>query len=55
MIIGLLTGVVSASNHTKRLSLNIQKCMTKPNLINLYPNESSHELHNYTIIYLHLN
>ena len=55
MIIGLLTGVVSASNHTKRLSLNIQKCMTKPNLINLYPNESSHELHNYIIIYLHLN
>ena len=52
MFIGLLTGVVSASHHAKCILLNIQKCMTKPNLINLHPNEFSQ---NYTIIHLRLN
>ena len=36
--IGLLTGIVSASNHAKCVSLNNRKCMIKPTLINLQPN-----------------
>ena len=38
MFIGLLTGIVSASNHTKCLLLSNQKCMIQPTLINLHPN-----------------
>ena len=37
--IGLLTGLVNRSNHTKCFSLSNQKCMTHPTLINLHPNE----------------
>ena len=47
MFIKLLTSLVSASNHTKCVSINNQKCMTRPTLINLYPNEHSQELHYY--------
>ena len=47
MFIGLLTGIVNASNNTKCVSLNNQKCMTQPTLINLHPNEYSQELHYY--------
>ena len=47
MFIGLLTGIVSASNHTKCISLGNQKCMTQPTLINLHPNEYSQEFHYY--------
>ena len=47
MFIGLLTGMVSASNHTNCMPLSNQKCMTQPTLINLYSNEYSHKLHNY--------
>ena len=36
---GLLTGIVSASNHTKCVLLCNQKCMIQPTLINLHPNE----------------
>ena len=43
IFIGLLTGIVSASNHTKCVSLSIQKCMSQPTLINLHPNEYSQE------------
>ena len=38
IFIGLLTGIVSPSNHTKCVSISTQKCMTQPTLINLYPN-----------------
>ena len=36
---GLLTGIVSANNHTKCVSLSNQKCTTQPIIINLHPNE----------------
>ena len=36
IFIRLLTGIVSAYNHTKCLSLSNQKCMTQPPLINLH-------------------
>ena len=47
MFIRLLTGIVSASNQTKCMSLSNQKCMTQPTFINLHPNEYSQELHYY--------
>ena len=48
LFIGLLTGLVNRSNHTKCVSLSNQKCMTEPTLFNLHPNE-------YTTIHLRLN
>ena len=45
----LLTSIVSASNHTKCISLSNQKCITQPTLINLYPNKYSQELRYYPI------
>ena len=47
MFIGLLTGIVSASNHTKCVSLTNQKFMIQPTLINLHPNEHIHQFHYY--------
>ena len=47
MFIGLLTGIVNGSNHTKCLSLSNQKCITQTTVINLHPNEYSQELHYY--------
>ena len=47
MFIGLLTSLVNGSNHTKCISLNNQKCIIQPTLINLHPNEYSRELHYY--------
>ena len=44
IFIGLLTGVVNASNHTKYVSLNNQQCITQSTLINLHPNEYSQGL-----------
>ena len=41
IFIGLLTDIVSTSNHTKCMLLSNQKCMTQNNLINLHPNEYS--------------
>ena len=41
MLIVLLTSIVSASNHTKCVSLSNQKCMIQLTLINLNPNEYS--------------
>ena len=38
MFIVLLTSIVSASNHTKCISINNQKCEIQPALINLHPN-----------------
>ena len=39
ILIGLLTSLANASNHTKCVSLNNQECMIQPTLINLHPNE----------------
>ena len=47
IFIGLLTGIVSASNTRKCVLLNNQKYMTQPALINLHPNEYSEEFHYY--------
>ena len=47
IFIGLLTGILSATNHTKGMSLSNQKCMIQPTLINLHPNEYSQEFHYY--------
>ena len=41
----VLTSIVSASNHTKCMSLSNHKCMNQPTLINLHPNEYGQELH----------
>ena len=47
MFIGLLTGLVNRSNHTKCVLLSDHKCMIQISLINLHPNEYSQELHYY--------
>ena len=47
IFIGLLTGIVSASNHTKCVSLRNKICEIQSTLINLYPNEYSQEFHYY--------
>ena len=41
----LLTGIVSASNHKKVVTLSNQKCMIQPTPINSYPNEYRQEFH----------
>ena len=41
MFIGLLTGIISATNHTECVLLRNQKCTTQPTIINLHPNEYS--------------
>ena len=50
IFIGLLTGLVNVSNHTKCVSLSNQKCMIQPTLINVHPNEYSEEFHYYPFI-----
>ena len=45
ILIGLLTGIVSASNHTKCVSLSNQKCDIRPTFINLQLNVYSQEFH----------
>ena len=45
ILTGLLTGIVSTSNHTKCILWRNQKCMTQPTLSNLHPNEYSQEFH----------
>ena len=47
MFIGLLTDLVSASNHTKCVSLRNQKCEIQLTFINSHPNEYSQEFHYY--------
>ena len=47
IFIGLLTGLVNGSNHTKCFSLSNQKCIIQVNLINLHPNEYSQGFHYY--------
>ena len=43
----LLASKVNASNHTKCIPLNNQRCMTQAILINLHPNEYGQGLHYY--------
>ena len=47
IFIGLLTGLVNASNHPQWVSLSNQKCVIQPILINLHPYEYSQEFHYY--------
>ena len=47
IFIGLLTSIVSASNHTKFELLSNQNRMNQPTLINLHPNEYSQEFDYY--------
>ena len=47
IFIGLLIGIISASNHTKCISQINQKCMTQPTFIKLCRNEYSLEFHYY--------
>ena len=47
VFIGLLASIVNASNLNKCKFLNNQQYMIQPALINLFPNEYSHELHYY--------
>ena len=47
MFIVLLNSINNTSNHTKCVTVSNQKCEIQPFLINLYPNEYSHELHYY--------
>ena len=50
IFIGLLTGLVNGSNHTKCVSLSNQKCKIQPTLINLHPNEYSQEFRCYPFV-----
>ena len=43
MFVVLLSSIVSASNHTKCVSLSNKKCGVQPTLISLHPNEYSQE------------
>ena len=53
IFIGLLTGLVNGSNHTKCISLSNQKFMIQSTLINLHTNEFT--VKNFTTIHLQLN
>ena len=50
--IGLLTGIVSASNHTRCVTMSNQKCMIQPILVNLH---HMNTIKNFTTIDLRLN
>ena len=47
IFIGLLTGLVNGSNHTRYISLSNQKYEIQPTLINLHCNEYIQEFHYY--------
>ena len=47
ILIGLLTSIANASNHTKCVSLSNQKCTTQSILMNLNLNECTQGLHCY--------
>ena len=47
MLIVLLASIVNASNHTKCMSLNNQKCIIQRTLIHLHPKEYSQDFHYY--------
>ena len=48
--IGLFTGLVNGSNHTKCILLTDQKYMIQATLIDLHPNEYSQEFHYYSFL-----
>ena len=50
ILIGLLTGLVTGSNHTKYVLLSNKKCEIQPTLINLHLNEYSQEFHYYPFL-----
>ena len=52
IFIGLLTSILSASNHKKYLPFHNQKCMIPPNFVNLHYTEYSQQLFQ---IHLQLN
>ena len=52
MFIELLTSTVNPSDYTKCISLNIQQCITQPNLINFHPNPNSQGLRSYPFVVL---
>ena len=47
MFIVVLSNIVNASNHTKYILLNNQKCEIQPTLVILHPNEYGQEFHCY--------
>ena len=47
IFMGLLTRIVSTSNHKKCISLSYQKCMIQFILVNFHPNEYSQEFNHY--------
>ena len=47
IFIGLSTGLVNGSNHTKWVLQSNQKCEIQPTLINLHPNKYVQEFHCY--------
>ena len=47
IFIGLLTGLLNGSNHTKCVSLSKQICEIQHTIINLHPTEYSQEFHYY--------
>ena len=47
IFIGLLTSILSASNHTRYVLLSNQKCITQTTPIYLLPNECSQVFHYY--------
>ena len=47
ILIGLLTGIATASNHTKCILLSNQNCEIRPTFINLQLNEYSQEFHHH--------
>ena len=50
IFIGLLTGLVNGSNHTKCVSLSNQKYMIQLTFINLHLNEYSQGFHYYSFV-----
>ena len=50
LFIGLLTGLVNGSNHTKCATLSNQKFEIQPTLIKLYSNVYSQEYHYYPFL-----
>ena len=47
LFIGLLTGLVNRTNHTKCISLSNNNCMIQLTSINLHPYKYSQEFHYY--------
>ena len=50
ILTGILISIVTASNHTKCVSLSNQKCLIQLTLINLHHNEYSQKLHYYPFV-----